>query len=133
MINNEGITYPIHKVQPEIIQKGWGHEEVIINDKVNGYCGKLLVFKEDGYRGSMHFHISKHEHFRVGAGKFRIECINPTNAEKYALDLVEGDIVEVPRGQSHRIICVEKGYIIEFSTPDEVFDSYRVEKGDSQK
>jgi len=120
-------------VKPIIVNKGWGHEEHVVNDKINKYCGKLLVFNEAGYKGSMHFHIEKHEHFRVGEGKFRIDCINSSNAERYSLDLENGDIVEVPRGQPHRIVCVEKGYITEFSTPDEIFDSYRVEKGDSQK
>ncbi len=123
----------IRKVNPLIIEKGWGHEEVIVNDEVNGYCGKLLVFNQKGYRGSLHFHINKHEHFRVGAGKFQIQCVDPKDASEFTFDLVEGDIIEIPRGHSHRIVCVEAGYIIEFSTPDDYRDSYRVAKGDSQK
>ena len=121
----------IIKVKPFIIKKGWGHEEVIANE--GGVCGKLLFFKKAGYKGSMHFHLEKLEFFRVGEGVFKIECIDPTNAERFYYTIKQGECIKIPRGHSHRIICIEAGYIIEFSTPDFTYDSYRVEKGDSQK
>jgi len=121
----------IHKKKPVIIPKGWGREVIFANTQE--YCGKLLVFEQEGHEGSMHFHLSKHETFYVLSGKFKLKIINPINADESVLELEAGDSVVIPRGQPHRIVCVEAGTILEASTPDSPTDSYRVAKGDSQR
>ena len=123
----------IHKITPQIIKKGWGRELIFANDHVNGYCGKFLIFDKAGDIGSMHSHAIKSESFIVGEGAFNLECIDPTNATRFTLHLVKGDCVEIPRNQPHRIICIKPGFIVEASTPHFDDDSYRVEKGDSQR
>lgn len=121
----------IRKVTPQIVVKGWGKETIFAN--TDQYCGKLLQFDQAGYEGSTHYHLEKAEHFFVLSGKFKLKIIDPTNANESILDLSVGDVVEIPRGQPHRIICVKAGIILEASTHDSSQDSYRVEKGDSQK
>ncbi len=124
----------IQKVKPNIVEKSWGHEEIIVNDEENGYCGKLLFFNKVGAKCSMHFHVDKHEHFRAAAnGRFLIECIDPVKAKDFSIELKDGESVKIPRGHAHRIICLDVGYLVEFSTFDKPNDSYRVSAGDSQK
>lgn len=120
----------IEKVDAKTVLKGWGKEHVFANNE--RYCGKLLIFTKDGYEGSTHFHLKKHEHFHVLSGLFEIQCINGENASKYFIRLWPGDTIEIPPGQPHRIICEKAGTILEVSTPDSPEDSYRVERGESQ-
>lgn len=126
-------TNQIRKIEPEVVLKGWGSEIIFANDFENGYCGKILTFTKAGYRGSDHFHVSKKEHFICCDGEFNLECTNPINADKFVLNIKKGECVEIPRGQPHRIVCIQPGFIIEASTPDRWDDSFRIEKGDSQK
>jgi mannose-6-phosphate isomerase-like protein (cupin superfamily) len=122
----------IRKVETKKIEKGWGYELVIVNDHERGYCGKILVFHVAGNKGSMHYHLDKHEHFFCSNGKFHIHCINPKDASRFTLEIGPNDTVVIPQGQPHQIECIEVGELYEFSTPDSPEDSYRVEKGDSQ-
>lgn len=111
------------------VSKGWGSELHIVNNKE--YCGKILEFKK-GSKFSMHFHIKKRETFFVLSGVFNLNYFDLKNAKNKTLVLKKGDTVEIPRNAPHQLICVEEGEIIEFSTPDDPNDSYRIEKGDSQ-
>jgi quercetin dioxygenase-like cupin family protein len=112
------------------VEKGWGHELIwATNDK---YCGKLLKFNA-GARFSMHFHAHKDETWYVLSGKFKVVCINTSNADQYSEVLKEGDTWHNKPLQPHQLICIEEGTIIEVSTPDSVEDNYRVQPGDSQK
>lgn len=112
------------------VPKGWGSEEIwASNDK---YCGKLLNFKA-GAKFSMHFHAQKDETWYVLDGRFIVECIDTTNASTYTKTLAKGDVWHNPPLLPHRLTCIEKGSIIEVSTPDSVEDNYRVLPGDSQK
>ncbi len=129
----------IRKANPTIVKKGWGHEKIIANFNFNswepedkGYCLKLLVF--DGKNeGSMHFHSKKHETFYVLEGNFKIQYINTQNADEKEITLFRGESLVIPPNNPHRIICLDKGIIIEGSSPDYPEDSFRVAKGDSQK
>ena len=49
------------------------------------------------------------------------------------LDIQPGDIVTVYQGIAHQLEAMSDGVIFETSTFDAVEDSYRVEKGDSQR
>ena len=111
------------------VEKGWGHEFIFAtNDK---YCGKLLKFNK-GAKFSMHFHAHKDETWYVLSGKFKVVCINTSNADQYSAVLEEGDTWHNKPLQPHQLICIEEGSIIEVSTPDSVEDNYRVAPGDSQ-
>lgn len=112
------------------VSKGWGSELIFCtNDK---YCGKFLNFNE-GAKFSMHFHAVKDETWYVLSGRFIVQYIDTTNAQLKDKYLEVGDTWHNPPLLPHRLICVEKGSIIEVSTPDSVEDNYRVMAGDSQK
>ena len=110
--------------------KGWGHELHIENNK--DYCAKLLVFKE-GKKFSMHYHLDKYETWYVREGKFKFTWIDPKDAERVEETLETGDVVTIHKGLAHQLEALKDGVIFETSTHDKVEDSYRVEKGDSQR
>lgn len=110
--------------------KAWGYELWIHNDAQ--YCGKILHFFKDA-KFSMHFHLIKNETWYVQSGKFKLIGIDADTADRYEEILEVGDIVYVERGLSHQLIALEEGDVFEISTQHFEEDSYRVEKGDSQK
>lgn len=111
------------------VEKGWGHEVIIINNDL--YCGKILHFKT-GARFSMHFHIKKMETWYVTSGEFTFRWINTRNADVIEEILRPGDTITNFIGEPHQIICTQEGDIFEVSTQHFDSDSYRVGKGDSQ-
>jgi mannose-6-phosphate isomerase-like protein (cupin superfamily) len=112
------------------VSKGWGSEEIwVSNDK---YCSKFLNFHQDA-KFSMHFHAEKEETWYVLEGRFIVECIDTKDASTYTKTLKTGDVWHNPPLLPHRLTCLEKGTIIEVSTPDSVEDNYRVSRGDSQR
>lgn len=112
------------------VEKGWGHELIFATNDL--YCGKLLKFNEDA-KFSMHFHEKKDETWHILSGKFLLRRINTVDASQYTDILTEGDTIRILPLQPHQLECIEKGTIIEVSTPDSVEDNYRVMTGDSQK
>jgi mannose-6-phosphate isomerase-like protein (cupin superfamily) len=117
------------KTNSVIVEKGWGHEIIIINNEK--YCGKILHFNK-GAKFSMHYHIKKTETWYVKSGKFTFKWINTSNADTVIEELLPGDIITNNIGEPHQIICDEEGDIFEVSTTHYDEDSYRVIKGDSQ-
>jgi mannose-6-phosphate isomerase-like protein (cupin superfamily) len=115
--------------EPTVEHKGWGSEVVIIN--CHDYCAKILCFKA-GAKGSVHFHCSKHETWRILSGKIRLNWVDTTNAEKQSKILSVGDIVDIPRFCPHQVEALTDSEIMEVSTTHYDDDSYRVEPGDSQ-
>ena len=115
--------------RPENREKGWGYE-IIIHDS-DEYCGKILRFNPGG-KLSLHYHIKKRETWYVASGNFTLVTINPDTAERVVIEIKVGDVIEIHRGIAHQLIAHEGGDIFEVSTPDDIDDSYRVEKGDSQ-
>lgn len=120
----------IIKSIPEIESKGWGFETIICNNE--NYCGKILHFNF-GSKFSLHYHLLKREHFYVLKGKLLLRYKNLMNATDEYISLVEGDVIEIPRGAPHQLTAIEESDIIEISTTHFQEDSYRIEKGDSQK
>jgi mannose-6-phosphate isomerase len=116
-------------LKSEIHNKGWGKEEWIIN--CQDYCMKFLDFKA-GTQGSMHFHVRKHETWYIAHGKIILSTINTDNAQKNQVILTEGDIVDIPRLNPHKVEAIEDTRIIEVSTQHFEEDSYRVMPGSSQ-
>ena len=117
-------------IKPERIEKGWGYE-LIIHNKINEYCGKILHFNKGG-AFSMHYHIEKKETFYVSKGRFMLSYINPDTTELIEKILNVGDVIEIHRGITHQLHALEESEIFEVSTYDRTEDSYRIFKGDSQ-
>ena len=113
-----------------LVEKGWGNEYIFATNEK--YCGKLLNFHQNA-KFSMHFHSEKDETWFVLKGKFLVRYIDTTNAEIKEITLNENDIWHNKPLMPHQVICLEKGTIIEVSTPDSVEDNFRVIKGDSQQ
>ena len=49
---------------PKKVDKDWGSELWLANNKEFDYCGKILTIKP-GKGTSMHFHSNKHETFYI--------------------------------------------------------------------
>ena len=112
------------------VEKGWGSELIwVTNDQ---YCSKFLRFNS-GSQFSMHFHRDKKESWYVMDGLFEVTWIETKDASVHTKSLLEGDVFTNEVLVPHQVLCLEKGTIIEVSTPDSVEDNYRVGKGDSQK
>ena len=124
------IDIVIEKDSENIVPKKWGCE-VILHNRAD-YCGKLLRFHKGG-KFSMHFHLLKTETWYVNYGMFTLKYIDPKNAEKHQIILTPGMIVEIEKGTPHQLIAMDKGEIFEVSTMHYDYDSYRIEKGDSQE
>ena len=110
--------------------KGWGKEIWITNNEL--YCGKILEFNE-GAEFSMHYHIKKEETWAVTKGKLLLKYYDLTNAEEKQRTLIVGDTVHLKPCVPHKLIALEESSVFEVSTQHFEDDSYRVQKGSSQK
>jgi len=117
-------------IQPEMAEKGWGHEIIFANNEK--YCGKLLNFNA-GKKFSMHYHLLKDETWYVAKGKLKLIWIDPNNANISSVVLEVGDVVRNLPGHPHQLEAIEDSTIFEVSTQHFDHDSYRVMPGDSQK
>jgi mannose-6-phosphate isomerase-like protein (cupin superfamily) len=112
----------------EIIDKGWGYEEVLVNSPL--YCAKILHMNKDRQL-SWHYHNIKDETFYVENGSVELYygwSDDITQAEKIILN--HGDTFNVPPGLRHRLFGIENSRVFEFSTQHFDEDSIRVIKGD---
>ena len=114
----------------EVHPKGWGEELWITNN--NKYCGKILQFKK-GASFSMHYHIKKEETWCVTRGALKLEYFDLEKAERKERELREGDVVHLKPCVPHKLTAMEESSVFEVSTEHFNEDSYRVEKGSSQK
>lgn len=114
-----------------VIEKAWGREIIFANNEM--YCGKLLIYDKAFSKGSMHFHMTKHETFYVQKGEFRIRWINTVDASIHEQILKEGDTWVNEPGAPHQIESLkDNSIIIEASTTHYDDDSFRVMPGDGQ-
>ena len=108
------------------VDKEWGHEIWMANNKSEDYCGKILHINQ-GYNSSMHFHLDKHETFYVLEGSLQVDLIDTIEGVKIKNILYEGDIMEVDRGQPHQLIAYDGDVtFIETSTFHKDSDSKRI-------
>ena len=110
--------------------KKWGDELWITNNEK--YCGKILRFNE-GSSFSMHYHILKEETWCVTKGSLKLEFFDLEKAERRERKLVEGDVVHLKPCTPHKLTALEDSTVFEVSTQHSNSDSYRIEKGASQK
>ena len=115
------------KLQPEIVEKGWGKEIIFVNN--NEYCGKILSF-EKGKKFSMHYHLKKKETWYVNKGKFILVWIETFKGITHVEYLNVGDIITNEIGEPHQLIALEDSEVFEVSTKHYDEDSYRLWKGD---
>lgn len=119
----------IHNRHYGLVEKKWGSEDIWVSNDL--YCSKFLNFETES-KFSMHFHREKHETWYVLSGKFIVEYIDTKTAKVYSKELNIGNVWTNEPLLPHRLICLEKGSIIEVSTADSIEDNYRVLPGDSQ-
>ena len=117
-------------IEEKIVSKGWGHE-VILHNRAD-YCAKLLRFNKGG-KASLHYHLQKNESFYVSKGTFQLIYYDTDTAERLTKIIPRGSIIEIEKGSPHQLIALEDSEIFESSTMHYDYDSYRIEKGDSQK
>lgn len=115
--------------KPEIHEKTWGRELWIHNSEK--YCGKVLEFNDNAYF-SMHYHLIKEESWFVIEGIFKLEYYDLENATKHEKEIKVGDSIHIVPGVIHKLICLQKGKILEVSTQHFEHDSYRIEKSISK-
>ena len=115
------------KMKPTKVEKGWGHELWIHNN--SQYCGKLLVFTNEGSRFSMHYHMIKNETWYIQKGAFEFHWIDTETATLHKDILNIGDSVYIERGKPHQLIALEpESIVFEVSTEHFDSDSYRIYK-----
>jgi mannose-6-phosphate isomerase-like protein (cupin superfamily) len=114
------------KIQtPKRVEKQWGHELWIHNDKQ--YCGKLLVFTNSGNKFSMHYHMIKNETWYVQEGAFQFDWIDTESAERCYTQLQKGDVVYIEKGLPHQLTAlIDNSIVFEVSTEHFDEDSYRI-------
>ena len=114
--------------KPKIVEKSWGRELWLVNNEKEDYCSKILEIRHGGST-HMHFHMLKHETFYVMSGSLYLSIIDTSNASISELVIAEGQTIEIPRGQPHRLIArYQDVKIIETSTYHRDEDSYRVSR-----
>lgn len=110
-------------VKPVVLEKRWGSETLYHNSY---YCMKK-IFIRTGQGTSMHFHQDKQETLLLVSGLLRVEYIN-REGQEMMVDLQPGDALDVLPCFPHKLIALEDAIIIEASTTDHPWDSYRVSK-----
>ena len=102
-----------------------GHiEYLIVNDKINGYCGKF-IFMFKGQTCPSHCHKKKHETFMVLKG-----AISMNMKEKGILKMKQGDILEMQQKNLHSFTAEQNSLILEVSLPslrkDNFFENKKI-------
>jgi len=127
-IENKDGTF-LFKSKPEVVEKGWGREIIFHNDE--DYCGKILIFNKDA-KFSTHYHLNKRETWHIRKGKLLLKYFDLETAEEKEILLEKTNTVIINRGFPHQLTALEYSEVYEVSTIDDVNDSYRIRKGDSQ-
>jgi len=112
--------------KPAKVNKQWGYEIWLINNKEENYCGKILYINE-GCSTSMHFHANKHESFYILKGKLQIDILDTLTTKIHPKTLHEGEVFSLDRVIPHKLIAKDGPVkFVETSTYHEDSDSYRV-------
>lgn len=96
----------------EIVEKKWGIEAIIVNQKDPSYCSKLLYIRA-GNQTSIHRHVRKDEHMLcLPSGLVDIR----TGLDLAPRTLMPGQGLRIPAGQIHRIHAWMNSIVLETST-----------------
>ena len=110
------------------VDKDWGYEIWMANNKEEDYCGKILHINE-GCSTSMHFHVKKHETFYVLSGVLCLLIMNTQTTEAFPKYINPGETFELCRAIPHKLQAFDDPVdIVEISTFHEDSDSYRVSR-----
>lgn len=116
---------------PKKVEKDWGYELWLANNKKHNYCGKIL-FIEKGSSTSMHYHLNKHETFYVIDGTLRVDMLKDRAKLKqppFTMTCKEGESMEMEKGQPHKLMAEDSDVaLFEISTFHKDEDSYRLWK-----
>lgn len=117
--------------KPNKVEKKWGYELWLANNADEDYCGKIL-FIEEGKSTSMHYHENKHETFYILSGQLKVDYLEHNElhqVHRLSVICVEGQSMEMPRRQEHKLIAHEGDLtLIEISTFHKDQDSYRIDE-----
>jgi mannose-6-phosphate isomerase-like protein (cupin superfamily) len=118
---------PLPEVKPpKFVEKRWGSETWFANTHIHDYCGKILKITKNNC-SSMHYHLDKHETFYILEGKLVVHLIDTASGEEEVLRVNEGETLEIPQGQPHRLSGADGDVtMIEVSTFHRDNDSYRI-------
>lgn len=106
------------------VEKTWGYEDIIITNDL--YCLKYLVFKNKS-KSSMHFHMNKHETWKVVVGSFQVHVLDMKDCSITTHVLNTGDTWINEPMKAHQLESLEDDSIImEVSTSDSIEDNYKV-------
>jgi mannose-6-phosphate isomerase-like protein (cupin superfamily) len=109
-------------VEPEVIEKVWGWEVVIVNNEL--YCSKLLILKKD-HQCSLHYHIDKDETFYFLEGMCLFQWGNQFDFNQFIIP--NGRSIHLPPRTEHCFSGIsEITRIIEVSTFHDDDDSIRI-------
>lgn len=109
--------------KPIQLEKRWGQEDTYIN---SNYCMKTLTIKANN-KGSMHFHIEKHETLLVVQGTLLLRIKDPSTTEEQEYLVQPLEAVVVPPGFLHQLCALSTDVLlVEASTFDNNLDSIRV-------
>lgn len=120
------------KEEIKVVQKLWGYETIPVNN--DRYCGKILTVLPNGMACSIHYHKKKKETFYVLSGKLHLQLfrqISPGSTDCFIDDEIRlrvGEAITIDPLTPHRFWSLESQPcdFIEFSTPDDPQDSYRL-------
>jgi mannose-6-phosphate isomerase-like protein (cupin superfamily) len=102
----------------KVVKKKWGRERWIVNNF--RYCGKIM-FLENHWQCSFHFHLEKHETFHILDGTIYFKY------KETEFMLQKGQTIVIEPGIPHSFggIAIYGSQILEISTEHKEEDSYR--------
>lgn len=116
---------------PQKLDKGWGYELIISNNKY--YCGKILHYYKKGAVSSFHLHPEKKESFLCLRGCFSFKY-KDEKGRTCNRRLLPGETVHIPNCRPHQLESLDdESEVFEVSTYHSDYDVVRIEPGDSQK
>jgi mannose-6-phosphate isomerase-like protein (cupin superfamily) len=141
----QGLENLFETEEVKVVEKLWGHERQIVTkrtytgpDGVQGYTGKILTVLPNGNACSVHYHRNKTETFFILEGRLFLELWSFKQGRLVEEDMDAlhletarlfntGEAITLYPYTPHRFhspegICD----FIEFSTPDDAADSYRI-------
>lgn len=125
----EGLFCKMIPIDTKRVEKAWGHEIWLANNKEEDYCGKILFIKQ-GHHTSMHYHLEKHETFYVLEGTLRVDMLRDrkkSTAHPFTMTVKRGESMEMERGQAHSLMAnSEDVTLIEISKFHKDEDSHRL-------